>query len=138
MMREDRLSPVLRLTQSQPEDIDAILCVADSRAGILGQDIAPCDGSVALPPLSLAEDEMVAVAVTVSSPLENPADVAARLCALSIEQEIEIVVLTSLDYSGLERFGFRTERIAGNTEAEHTACVEELKRFWGIELTIPA
>jgi hypothetical protein len=41
------------------------------------------------------------------------------------------------DYSGIERFGFRTEKVAGKTEAERDACRDQLRQFWGIELTLP-
>jgi hypothetical protein len=49
-----------------------------------------------------------------------------------------VIVLGMSDYSGIERFGFRTEKVAGETEAERDACRDQLRQFWGIELTLPA
>lgn len=61
---------------------------------------------------------------------------ATRYAALAIEKECEVIIFSNQNNAGLERFGFRVERIAGETEVERTDCVEQLRRFWGIEILI--
>jgi hypothetical protein len=138
MTGKDSFATVNRLTRAQPEDLDRLLCGFDPRARPPGQDIAPCPGPVLLPPLKLARDDAIAVGVALSAPVGDPADVAFRLSALAIEQDVEVIVLSMPDYCGIERFGFRTEKVAGETEAERDACRDQLRQFWGIELTLPA
>ena len=70
---------------------------------------------------------------------EAPADctqVAVRLAAGALERGIIPIILTSLPDSGFERFGFRVERIMGETPQEREACEEELKRFWDMAIVI--
>lgn len=138
MTGKNSFATINRLTRAQPEDLDRLLCGFDPRARPPGQDIAPCPGPVLLPPLQLARDDAIAVGVALSAPVGDPADVAFRLSALAIEQDVEVIVLSMPDYSGIERFGFRTEKVAGETEAERDACRDQLRQFWGIELTLPA
>jgi hypothetical protein len=138
MTGKNSFATVNRLTRAQPENLDRLLCGFDPRARPPGQDIAPCPGPVLLPPLKLARDDAIAVGVALSAPVGDPADVAFRLSALAIEQDVEVIVLSMPDYSGIERFGFRTEKVAGETEAERDACRDQLRQFWGIELTLPA
>ena len=138
MTGKDSFAPVNRLTRAQPDDLDPLLRGFDPRARPPGQDITPCPGPAVLPPLNLARKDGIAVGVALSSLFDDPADVAFRLSALAIEQDVEVIVLSTTDYSGIERFGFRTEKVAGETEAERDACRDQLRQFWGIELTLPA
>ena len=138
MTGKNSFATVNRLTRAQPEDLDRLLCGFDPRARPPGQDIAPCPGPVLLPPLKLARHDAIAVGVALSAPVGDPADVAFRLSALEIEQDVEVIVLSMPDYSGIERFGFRTEKVAGETEAERDACRDQLRQFWGIGLILPA
>jgi hypothetical protein len=46
------------------------------------------------------------------------------------------VVLNETDRSGLERFGFRTERISGTTQEARAACEDQIRRFWNLDLVL--
>jgi chorismate synthase len=59
-----------------------------------------------------------------------------RLSAFAIERDVEVVVLSHADYSGLERFGFRTERISGSSQAARHACERQVAGFWRLEVII--
>ena len=61
---------------------------------------------------------------------------ATRYAALAIEKECEVIIFSHQNNAGFERFGFRVERIAGKTESDRAACVEQLRRFWGIDILI--
>ena len=58
------------------------------------------------------------------------------LAQMAAEKAAHPVILSHVDVTGLEKFGFRVERVAGNTEAERHAAEEQLKRFWNIVLVI--
>lgn len=135
-MRTPSTALLLKLTQHEPHDLDSLLATYDPRTPQVGKDIAPCENPGTLPPCRLARPDQVVVGTRVRKPLADPADVAFRLAALSIQHDVEIVVLSDLDYSGLERFGFRTERIAGNSDADRELCVTQLRDFWGVELMV--
>jgi hypothetical protein len=132
-----RLAALARISPEAPIDLDALLARFDRRAGPPGQDIAPCPLPVRLPATPLAKADAIAIGVDLKRPPADPAALAFQLCALAAEQDVEVVVLCEADYSGLERFGLRTERVAGSTEAERAACRDQLCQFWGIELVLP-
>lgn len=137
MRDRNHFALINRLTKAEPDDVDDLLSAFDPRCRAPGRDLTPCPGPGQLPPLKLARTDAIAVGVSITSPIKDPADAAFRLGALAVEQDVEVIVLSSLDYSGLERFGFRTERIVGETVAARDACRDQLAQFWGIELTLP-
>ena len=63
-------------------------------------------------------------------------DQAMRLVAFALEKDVEIVVLSHVDQSGFEKFGFRIERIGGETAAARDACEEQIRRFWNIDTVL--
>ncbi len=131
------LAALARLSPHAPDDLDALLAPFDRRAGPEGRDISPCPAPVRLPPTALARQDAVVIGLDLPAPVAHPADLALRLSALAVEQDLEIVVLSGQDYSGLERFGLRSERVAGTTPEERAACRDQLCQLWGIELVLP-
>lgn len=61
---------------------------------------------------------------------------AVRYAALAIEKECDIVILSHQDNAGFESFGFRVERIAGESDTERANCLAQLQQFWGFEIVI--
>jgi hypothetical protein len=86
----------------------------------------------------LADTRWSSIGVRVDAPLPDPAALALRLAAAAVERQVLPVILTTLDRSGLERFGFRTERVTGKAEADRLACEAELARFWNLAIIIDA
>lgn len=85
--------------------------------------------------LLLLEDE-AAIGFRIVSPREDIASVAMKLASLGMEHDVEVVVLADGDYSGLERFGFRSEWICGETAEQHDDCLDQIRQFWGIDLIL--
>jgi len=137
MTVSDRFAQINRLSRHLPDDLDLLLEPFDPRARAPGTSIPPCPSPGVLPRPKLARADAIAVGVLIDRPLANPVDAAFRLASLALEQDVEVIVLSSLDYSGLERFGFRTERIAGHTAVERAACRDQLMQFWGVEVLLP-
>lgn len=138
MTETARYDRIVRLSRSEPVNLDGLLAPFELQQPQAGQDIPPCREPCQLPRTRLDRPDAVAVGVVIDRPLADPADAALRLGALALEQDVEVIALSSLDYSGLERFGFRTERLAGTTDEERSACLDQVMRFWGIEVLIPA
>ena len=60
----------------------------------------------------------------------------AQLAALAIERDCEVVVISDQNISGFERFGFRVERVAGDTDAERSVCVQQIRDFWNCDVIL--
>jgi len=68
-----------------------------------------------------------------------PADgiaAALRLAAAAAERGLMPVILSAVDDSGFERFGFRVERLYGATEAERAAVEAELVALWDLAIVV--
>ena len=132
---------IVRGSVACPEDIDDLLIdgnpLAQKRPGnaILRQSTgqtqarAPDEGARAT--IAVVLDDAKARMSDAKS-----GEMAIRYAALAVEKECDLVVLTHQNNSGFERFGFRVERIAGKTQAQKKACVDQLVRFWGAEIVI--
>jgi hypothetical protein len=125
-----------RIGPHDADDLDDLLRLFDPRPEEAGRDIFPMPGAVLMPQTALKRPD--AVCVGLRAPAANPTavDRAMRLAAFAIEREVQIVVLNESDRSGLESFGFRVERIAGETEEARAACEDQLRRFWNLDLVL--
>lgn len=84
------------------------------------------------------ESERAGIGVRIREPLADPVAIAARLAAIASERDLSLVILSDLPRCGLERWGFRVERIAGPDEATRSAQVQEIAAFWGIAVIVEA
>lgn len=136
-MTTERWSGVLtRITRNDACEVDEIAGAFDSRRNPIGRPIFPEGMAPLMPQTAFKVEETACIGVRMTEPRENLTDMAMHLTTLALEKNVEIVVLSHLPYSGLERFGFRCERVAGDTEEARVACEEQLCRFWNIEIVI--
>ncbi len=89
-----------------------------------------------LPETRFKRPSTVCVGVRVAAELPDAADRAMRLAAFMVERDVIVVILAETDVTGLERFGFRVERVSGATDAERAHCEEQIRRFWNIDLVL--
>lgn len=137
MSRKTEMETVLRrLTPCAAQDIDDISCRFDPRFQGTGKAVFPEGAIVPSGEPQFKDKDAVFVGLRVDAPLANPADTALEMATLALEHDAGVVVLTSLDYSGLERFGFRTERICADGTPESETCSEQVRRFWGLEMIL--
>lgn len=127
---------IARVTRNDPANLDDLLRPLDGRSADPGRDLFP--EAVGLIPFApeFREPDTIAVGVRVQEPRSDAADLAVQLGTFAAERNVEVVVLSHIDYSGLERFGFRTERIAGDDPAARTACERQVATFWNLEVII--
>lgn len=83
-------------------------------------------------------DARVAIGIRVNRPLADPVVVALHLASAAAERDVQPVILTTLPYTGLERFGFRVERLPETDTAEQARCEAELAAFWNLAIVIDA
>lgn len=137
MSRDNVMETTLgRLCQSQAENIDDIVAPFDRRFRPEGRPVFPASCLPTPKEAPFRAPDAVFIGVRVDAPRDDLANLALELASLSLEHGAGIVVLSGLDYSGLERFGFRSDRITGDTPEARAACEEQLRRFWGLELIL--
>lgn len=125
-----------RIVPQSADDLDAIAGAFDPRRAEPGRDVFPEVGATLLPQAALKRPDAVCVGVRVAAALPDAADAAMRLAAFAAERNVEVIVLAETDATGLERFGFRVERLAGDSKEARAQCEDQILRFWNIDLVL--
>lgn len=124
------------ISPAAPVDLDPVLAPFDARAREPGTTGFPDGiGDVALP-VAFSSDETVCFGARVTPDTPNPVQLAMSLAQMAAEKGAEPIILSHMDYCGLERFGFRVERIAGDTDEARADAEAQAVRFWNIVLVI--
>lgn len=125
-----------RIGQHDAEDIDALLAPRDPHRTEPGRELFPLPEAVLMPEAGMKRADAVAVGLRATAGAADVVERAMRVAAFAAERDVEIVVLTDADRSGFERFGFRVERLAGDTPAARAACEDQIRRFWNLDLVL--
>lgn len=136
MPAETWTEAMTRISAAEAENIDPLIGRFDPRRDPRGRSLFPAFEPAAAPETPMKDPDRAVIGARLVSPPDDLAAYAARLLAFAMEHDVDIVVLSHLDYSGLEKFGFRTERIAGESEADRERCEAQLRRFWNIDLVV--
>ena len=122
-----------RLQDAAPVDLDRMLDAPG--AATQGATLATADPIALSPALWSHAEGWACLGIRVTTPLPDVTSLARRLAATALERGIFPVILTTLDQSGFERFGFRVERL---TEAGCAGEEAELAGFWNFALILDA
>lgn len=125
-----------RIVPEDADDLDALTAGYDDRRVAPGADRFGTAGAFVQLPGAFKRADAICVGLRVTDALPDAHDRALRLASFAIEQDVEVIVLAHVDATGLERFGFRVERIVGATRAEREACERQVRQFWGIDLVL--
>lgn len=126
-----------RIGRHDADDLDALLAPFDPRRATPGGDLFPLPGAELMPSAALKRADAVCVGLRAGAAGDaDVVDRAMRLAAFAAERDVEVVILSDADRSGFERFGFRVERIAGETPEERAACEDQIRRFWNLDLVL--
>jgi hypothetical protein len=135
-MSAERWSDVIvRVTREAPADLDDLIHDPAGERGA-GREIFPLLEADPMPAAPMAREDAVAVGFRVTGPLDDVADRAVRLASFALEEDVEVIILSHVEDSGFERFGFRVERIVGASEEARAACEAQIRRFWNIDLVL--
>lgn len=130
------MTVMTRITRQDATSLDELIGRFDPRCNPVGRDIFPEETAQIRPEIAFKRVDLACIGVRVVTPRPDMADFAMHLSALALEKDAEIIILNHLDYSGMERFGFRCERVSGATPEAREVCEDQIKRFWGIEIVI--
>lgn len=125
-----------RIGPYDSDDLDGLLAKFDPRQTAAGRDIFPLPEAMLMPQTALKRGDAVCVGVHAVGTDASATDRATLLAAFAIERDVQIVVLSDADRSGLERFGFRVERISGDSPEARAACEDQIRRFWNLDLVL--
>ena len=133
MTAELAMDILARLQDAAPVDLDRMLDAPG--AATQGATLATADPIALSPALWSHAEGWACLGIRVTTPLPDVTSLARRLAATALERGIFPVILTTLDQSGFERFGFRVERL---TEAGCAGEEAELAGFWNFALILDA
>ncbi|HQU68023.1 MAG TPA: hypothetical protein PLI43_07465 [Albidovulum sp.] len=133
MIDTQALDILARLTDAAPVDLDL-----GPASAAPGGALATAAGVPLSPALWPRGEGWACLGVRVTEPLTDVTALARKLAATAAERGILPVILTTLDQSGFERFGFRVERLSGASEAARMAEEAELAGFWNFALILDA
>jgi hypothetical protein len=125
-----------RIVPEEADDLDELTGAFDPRYAPTGRDVLPALEAALMPTTPLKRRDAVCIGLRAAGPLPDAADRAVRLAAFAVERDVEVVVLAEAEHVGLERFGFRVERICGATPAQRAACEAQIRRLWNIDLVL--
>ena len=125
-----------RIIPQDTDDLDSVLSEHDPRRRTPGGTLFPHVAAQLQPQTELSREDAVCVGLRAERELDDAADRAMRLAAFATEHDVQIVVLSHVDRCGLERYGFRTERITGDSAEARAACEQQILRFWNIDLVL--
>jgi len=127
---------VASITPLEPTDLDALIDKIAPKTGAPARTQFPTAAAIAAVPTSFEDDQTVCFGARVTKDTANVTALAMTLAQLAAEKGGVPIILSHLDYCGLEQFGFRVERVAGQTEEEIAACEAQICAFWKIVMVI--
>ncbi len=136
-MSEDRRNEViLRISPHAPVSLDADLAPFDPISAEPGKALFPGTPGREISARLFAPMTSICFGVRVTAETTDIAGLAMKIGRMAYERDAVAIILSHVERSGLERFGFRVERVAGETDQERAECEQELTRFWNIVVVI--
>jgi len=124
------------ITPATPVDLDEDIADLDPRARSMGKTLFPDTIPDVALPVPLSGDDTVCFGARITEDTPDRIRLAMNLAQMAAEKGAEPIILSHVDLCGLERFGFRVERIAGDTEDARAVAEAQAVRFWNIVLVI--
>lgn len=137
-MTDERWFDVIaRMTPDEPLDLDAVVFGRVARAD--PGEVAPRGRSETLAPSARLWERDTAlshIGVRVTRAHPDALDLAFRLASAAAERGVVPVILSPLERTGFERFGFRVERLPADPPEEAARAEQDLMRFWDMPIVI--
>lgn len=137
MTHRDRwLDVVDAISPQSPEPLDDLIAPFEGTAPKPGRLLFPPEAIASAPPHEMTDEETVTFGARITDETQNRLGLAMTLAQMALEKGAEAIILSHVDDPLLDRFGFRVERIAGETEEARAAAEAQLVRFWNIVFVI--
>ncbi len=137
MSEEFWLDVISRITPDEPIELDSLVFETEPNE-VSNLDSNAGDNSVT-PSNSLwdsADSGSSYIGIKVTERLADCSLAAFKLAAAALERGVTPIILTTLPDSGFERFGFRVERLVGNSPKEYSVHEQQLVQFWNLAIVI--
>lgn len=135
MTADDWSTIITKIVPQNAESLDDILEGFDARHASVGSCVFP-DNNWYCSQKVFRDPSTVCIGVRVDGDDIDRTDLSMKLASMALEKNVVPIIFSRGDYAGIEKFGFRVEKISGKTEAEKVMCEEQLKRFWNISVVI--
>lgn len=136
MSEDRRRDMILRITPHNPVSLDAELASFDPISARPGKALFPGTLGREISGKLFAPMTSICFGVRVTAEVTDIAGLAMKIARMAYERDAVAIILSHVERSGLERFGFRVERVAGESERERAECEQELTRFWNMVVVI--
>ena len=134
--RERWTTIIAGITPQEPEALDTVMAPFDTVPARAGRLLFPAAAADAAPPTDFEAAETVTFAARITEGTTDRLTLAMTLAQMAMEKGAEAIILSHVDDPGFDRFGFRVERVSGETEEERAASEAQLVRFWNIVFVI--
>ena len=127
---------VAHISPFEPVDLDEVIDALQPGEGRKGQLGFPQEAALQPIRLSFEDPTTVCFGARVTDTTPDIVALAMTLGQMAAEKGATPIILSHVDYAGLEQFGFRVERVGGRTEEERAACEAQICDFWNIVMVI--
>ena len=132
--RERWLTIIDAISPQMPENVDDITETGSKPPR--GRLLFPLSAAAASPQYEIKDEETITFGARITEDTPDRLKLAMTLAQMALEKGAEAIILSHVDEPLLDRFGFRVERVAGQTEEERAAAEAQLIRFWNIVFVI--
>ena len=136
MSQMDWTKVVAEITPLEPTDLDAVIDAIKPTEGAPSGLRFPREAADYAIASVFNEETTVCFGARITKDTPNKMALAMTLAQMAAEKGAFPVILSHMDYCGLEQFGFRVERVAGKDAAEIAACEAQICAFWNIVMVI--
>lgn len=127
---------IARVSAEAPIDLDAILDDAGPASGDLGPHLS-ADGPTVRSARLWRRDESVShIGVRIERPPADVRRLALRLASAAVERGVVPIILSPLERTGLEQYGFRVERLPEGPPELVALFEAEIGKFWDMPIII--
>jgi hypothetical protein len=126
---------LMRITPQTPENLDRDLARLMPAVSV-GHDRYCGDPLAAVSAKLHAPVSTVCFGIRITAATDDIIGLAARAAQMAVERDAGVIVLSHVERTGLERFGFQVERVCGATGDERAAMERELAAYWNIVVII--
>lgn len=124
------------ITPLKPRDLDGLIEEITPNDATPKGLTFPVDAAAASSPMTFKDENTVCFGARITKDTQNKVALAMTLAQMATENGGFPIILSHLDVSGMEQYGFRVERIGGSTPEEIAACEAQVCAFWNIVMVI--